>query len=213
MQKARLSLQSILDALDLDKACIPLLEETAAYDEIIRAETPQTVLTAIQTIGKVLNISAAANELAAHLEERLNIIRHKLKFIPHEQRPNVLCVREVSPTILAHDAYLDNLIDIAGGIAYTDWDKGPFNPDILVLITDRPVPELLNELPATLATRHWADTNALKNNNIYLVHDSHYLRQPGARIADDTEILAEIINPQYFIFGRDADAWMPFQLN
>ncbi|WP_353184912.1 hypothetical protein [Parapedobacter lycopersici] len=213
MQKARLSLHSILEALTLDQACISLLEETAKYDQLMDATTPEEVYTAIRTVGKVLEAGDAADHLAEGLEERINIIRHKLKFIPREQRPTVLCLQEISPVMLAQGAYLDGLIDIAGGVSYTNWDQDHFNPDIVVLINNRPVPDLLNELPTALATRYWADTNAVKQNNIYLVHHSQYLRQPGAGIADDAEILAEIINPLYFIFGRDADVWMPFRLN
>lgn len=212
MQKPRLSLHSVLEALDLDSACIPLLEKTEVYTQVIQSKTPEEVYAAIRIIGQALDVRERADQLAEHLEERINIIVHKLKFIPKEQRPSVLCLRELSPAIRADREYLDRLVDLAGGISYADRDPESVNPDILILINDRPVSQLLSELPHTLTTGHWADTPAVKNGNIYLVYDGRYLRQPGARTADDMEILAEIINPKYFIFGRDADAWMPFSL-
>ena len=198
--------------MELDSTYMPLLEGTEVYHEINRATTPEAVTAVIRKTGAVMDCREKADLLAEQLDERIDIIRHKLKFIPREQRPGVLCVRDLSPTVLAHDEYLNSLIEVAGGVPYTDWDKDGFNPDILILITDRPVPELLHELPAVLGTRQWAPTNAVKNNGFYLVYNTQYLRQPGAAVADDIEILAEIINPRYFIFGRDADVWMPFEL-
>lgn len=212
MQKPRLSLDSVLEALDLDSAYISLLEKTEVYNQLIQSTTPKEVYAAIRIIGQALDVHEQADQLAEHLEERINIIVHKLKFIPKEQRPKVLCLREISPAVGPNQQYLDQLIDLAGGIGYTGRDPESVNPDILIIINDRPVSQLLGELPHTLTTGHWADTHAVKNGNIYLVHDARYLRHPGAQIADDVEILAEIINPKYFIFGRDADAWMPFNL-
>jgi len=213
MQKPALSLHSILEALGLDSACIPLLKETASYHRMIQSTTPEEVFQAIRSIGETLNLQPEADQLAEDLEERINIIIHKLKFIPEEHKPNVLCLHDVSPVAMAQNEYLSRLISIAGGIDYLNWDKDAFNPDILLLIADKPVSELLSELPNTLATGYWEKTHAVKNNNIYVVHDARYLRQPGALIADDIEILAEIINPQYFIFGRNEDVWMPFSLH
>lgn len=212
MQKPALSLHSILEALGLDSACIPLLKETTAYSQMTQAVAPEEVYQAIRSIGETLNLQSEANQLAEDLEERVNIIIHKLKFIPEEHKPKVLCLADVSPMIMVQNEYLSQLISVAGGVNYLNWDKENFNPEILLLIHDKPISELLNELPNALSTSFWENTSAIKNNNIYLIHDTRYLRQPGALIADDTEILAEIINPQYFIFGRNEDAWMPFSL-
>lgn len=213
MQKPALSVHSILEALGLDSACTPLLKETETYRQLTGSTTPEEVVQAIRSIGETLNLQPKANQLAEDLEERINIIIHKLKFIPEEHKPRIASLHDVSPMAMAENEYLNRLISIAGGTAYLSWDKDNFNPDILLLIPDKPVSELLNELPNALATKHWENTNALKNNNIYVIHDTRYLRQPGARIADDTEILAEIINPRYFVFGRDEDVWMPFSFS
>ena len=50
----------------------------------------------------------------------------------------------------------------------------------------------------------------MKNGEVYIVHHPDHLKQPGALIADDIEILAEILYSGQFIFGRDEDAWMRF---
>ncbi len=213
MQNPLLSLHSILEALGLDSACIPLLEQTQGYEDLIQANSPVSVYAAIRTIGNTLNTKPQADQLAEDLEERINIITHKLKFIADAHKPKVLCLDAVSPMVVAYNPYIDNLVRVAGGINYFDADLDVLNPDILIINSDTAIPQLLSELPNALATREWTQTNAVRNDNIYVIHDGYHLRQPGANIADDAEILAEIINPQYFIFGRNEDVWMKFSLS
>ncbi|SEL58651.1 ABC transporter substrate-binding protein [Parapedobacter koreensis] len=212
MQSPFLSLHSVLEALQLDVACIPLLEQAPLYDELVRANTPQAVFSAIRTIGDVLNAQQPANQLAESLEDRINIIIHKLKFIADENKPKVLILHDVSPMQVATDEYLANLIQTAGGINYhTDTPLVTWNPDVIIIINDKPMSQLLDELPKVFSDSIWASVNAIANNNVYIIHHRDYLRRPGALIADDTEILAEICYPKYFVFGRDEDAWMKFE--
>ncbi|PPL00807.1 ABC transporter substrate-binding protein [Parapedobacter indicus] len=208
MQRPLLSLHSVLEALELDAACISLLEQTPEYQEFIHADTPEAIYNAIRTIGSVLNASQQANQLAENLEERINIISHKLKFIADENKPKAVFFRDVSPISIVEDGYLANLIRIAGGIHQTEILTGESNPDLLIIFNEKPISQLLTELPQALST--WARTQAVTNNQIYIIHHPGYLRRPGARVADDTEILAEIFYPKYFVFGRDADVWMKF---
>lgn len=213
MQNPSISLVGILSALGLDTACLSLLEKTAEYSTISNVRSPGEVYAAIRQIGKLLDAETAADELAENLEERINIIEHKLKFIADEHKPKVLCLSDISPVIVAQSPYLDKLIRIAGGIEYARWEDGEFDPDIIILINSKPMSQLLSELPNMLATTYWSETNAVKNNNIFVVHDPLCLQEPGAHIADDAEILAEIINPKYFIFGKNGKSWMQFDIS
>ncbi|WP_257669500.1 ABC transporter substrate-binding protein [Parapedobacter tibetensis] len=202
-----------MEALNLDTACISLLEQTEEHGEFIQAKTPKTIYSTIRIIGDMLNVKQRADQLAENLEERINIITHKLKFIADEHKPKVLCINGVSPMTIAHNEYIDNLVSIAGGINYFDAPSDKLNPDLLIIISSQPMPQLLDELPAALSNREWSETQAVKNNNVYVIHNSKFLHQPGATIADDIEILAEIINPRQFFFGRNEDVWMQFSLN
>ncbi|WP_188505538.1 ABC transporter substrate-binding protein [Parapedobacter pyrenivorans] len=212
MQSPLLSLHSIFDALDLDVVYIPLFEQSPTHADLISANTPETVYNAIQEIGNTLNASQKANQLVENLEERINIISHKLKFILEENKPNVLFLNDVSPAKTIYNEYLGNMVQVAGGrIQPGTRDNQVGNPDILIIVNDKPIPQLLNELPNALSTPDWSQTAAISNGNVYIIRHSGFLRQPGATIADDAEILAEIINPKYFVFGRDEDAWMKFE--
>lgn len=209
MRSTRLSIQSILTALDLDAACMPLLEKAPVHEALLRSYTPDAVYAAIHTIGDLLDRPQQAAELAESLEERINIVTHKLKFIADESRPRVLFLDDVAPAHTVHDTYLDTIARIAGGIPLQP-DAGFASAGTIVVVSDKPVPELLAELPALLATPGWAETAAVKNGEVYIVHHPDHLKQPGALIADDIEILAEILYSGQFIFGRDEDAWMRF---
>ncbi len=208
MQRPLLSLHSILEALELDAACISLLEQTHEYQELIHADTPKAIYRAIRTIGSILNAQQQADQLAENLEERIAIISHKLKFIADANKPNAVFFRDASPISIVEDGYLANLVRVAGGIHQTGITEES-NPDLLIIFNEKPVSQLLAELPEALST--WSRAQAVTNNQIYIIHHPDYLRHPGALVADDAEILAEIFYPKYFVFGRDADVWMKFE--
>lgn len=149
---------------------------------------------------------------AERIEERIGIIVHKLKFIPDSQRTKVSYVRETAPLTFIQDDYVDQAIRLAGGIPQTDPAQSDFAPEVLIILSDKSVGTLLGELPVLLSTSFWPDTGAVKNNHVFVVHHPEYLRTPGLHPADDVEILSEIINPGYFVFGRNEDAWMQFDL-
>lgn len=151
-------------------------------------------------------------EEIGNIEERIGIIIHKLKFIPDSQRTKVTYLRETAPWQFAREAYVDQAIRLAGGIPQTDPSQSDFAPEVLLILSDRPTAQLLSELPEMLSSSFWPDTNAVKNNQVYLIHHPQYLWTPGLYPADDVEILAEIINSGYFVYGRNEDVWMQFDL-
>jgi len=146
------------------------------------------------------------------IEERIGLIIHKLKFIPDAQRTKVTYLRETAPWQFSPETYLDHAIKLAGGIPQTDPSQVDFAPEVLLILSDKPTAKLLSELPEMLSSSFWPDTNAVKNNQVYLIHHPEYLRTPDLYPADDVEILAEIINSGYFVYGRNEDVWMQFDL-
>lgn len=214
MQNTDLFVTESLAAMEIDPAYHPLLSSTHIYDHLSPIEGPETLLENIRLLGDLLNQSEKATELREHIEERLDIIVHKLKFIPHEHRPTVLFSDDLYLENFPESRYISHLIHLAGGVDYKLLNKEDTErlPDIIILANDSPLSEQLGQLPNTLSRPHWSQTPAVRNNGVYLVHNPAYLRNPGIRIAEDTEILAEIINPKYFIYGRDEDVWLNFQM-
>lgn len=158
----------------------------------------------------VRSILAAPNLDVEDLEERIDIIAHKLKFIADDSKPRVLFLADVSPVQSVTNPYLDILTRGAGGIPIGTTADGT-TADVIVVVSNKTTPQLLSALPTLFSTPGWSESVAVKNGSIYLIHHPDYLRQPGALIADDMEILAEILHPKQFVFGRDKDVWMKFE--
>lgn len=153
-----------------------------------------------------------APEAAELIAERIALIVHKLKFIPDSQRTKVSYLKEIAPVTFQQDDYVDQAIRLAGGIPQTDPQAPDFSPEVLILISDQSIGTLLSALPTLLSSNFWPETLAVQNNQVFLVHHPDFLRKPKVHPADDVEILAEIIQPGYFVYGRNEDAWMAFDL-
>lgn len=165
-----------------------------------------------QSLQTFIGAGHTAQE-AGLIEERIGIIIHKLKFIPDTQRIKVAYIKDIAPWQFSSDNYVEQAIRLAGGIPQIDPTLPDFSPEVLVILSNQPVGQLLGQLPDMLSGDFWPETSAVKNNQVFLVHHPEYLRTPSLHPADDVEILAEIINPGYFVFGRDEDAWINFAIS
>src|SRR3569833_141336 len=70
------------------------------------------VFSDIATVAAALDIEAAGNELIENLQERVDIIRHKLKYV--EGRPSVACIEWLEPLMVSGN-WIPELVSIAGG--------------------------------------------------------------------------------------------------
>jgi iron complex transport system substrate-binding protein len=175
----------------------------------------------IKLIAGVLNVNEAANDLLEDLNQRVDIIRHKLKFA--ENKPSVACIEWLHP-IMVSGNWVPGLIEVAGGISvlgnrgkhseYVQWeDIRLTNPDILVIAPcGFSINRTLKEIDLLLKMDGFNELKAVKNNRLYIVDGNHYINRPGPRIVDSIEIFAEIINPKQFIFGYEGNGWIKFSL-
>lgn len=173
---------------------------------------PKNLLNTLLKIGNQTNHIQEAEQLVEDIQDRLDILTHKLKFIAPEHRSKVLYLQDINPVIETPDPYLDKLIRIAGGIPHPIGSQHHLNPNIIIIVSDKNIAQVLTEIPNVFSTGIWKEMDAVKNNRIYIIHNSLYLRNGGVLLPEDAEILAEIINPGYFIFGRDEDVWMNFSI-
>jgi iron complex transport system substrate-binding protein len=175
----------------------------------------------IRHIGIEAEVVEQSEALIEHLEERINIIRHKLKFI--EVKPTVACIEWFSPMMLAGN-WTPGLVDIAGGkaILVEDGKHSPFidfdrvkeaNPDILIIMPcGYSIEQSLKEINLLIELPGWAELNAVANNRVYIADGNQYFNRSGPRIVDSLEILAEIIQPKQFIFGYEGTGWIRFNV-
>lgn len=154
-------------------------------------------------------------ELPEELQERVDLIRHKLKFI--EQKPTVACVKQLDPMVLWGDQ-MPELISIAGGASVAagniQWeDLAQQNPDLFILMLEGlTVEQSMKEIDQLLQLPGFTTLKAVKNNRFYIADGSRYFDNSDASLVDYVELLAEIINPKQFVFGYEGEGWIKFSI-
>lgn len=208
------SLKEVEEALEnyLDKDARIISLQPNSLDDIFND---------ITTIATALNVVDASNELLEGLYERVDIIRHKLKF--NESKPTVACIEWLEPLMLSGN-WVPDLVSAAGGISiltqtgkhspYVNWEDIRLkNPDVLIVMPcGFPIDRTLKEIDILLQLPGFSEMKAVKNNRVYIADGNQYFNRPGPRIVDSIEILAEIIHPKQFIFGYEGKGWIKFSL-
>ena len=175
----------------------------------------------INTIAHALNVPQAGADLLESLQERVDIIKHKLKFV--DSKPTVACIEWLDPLMISGN-WVPGLVYIAGGIPvlaqdgkhspYVSWEDIRLqNPEIIVAMPcGFSIERTMKEINLLLELPGFTELKAVKNDRFYIADGNQYFNRPGPRIVDSIEILAEIIRPKQFIFGYEGDGWIKFSL-
>ncbi|QJD94772.1 cobalamin-binding protein [Mucilaginibacter robiniae] len=175
----------------------------------------------INQVAAALQTLPAAQILLEDLQERVDIIRHKLKFM--ENKPTVACIEWLDP-LMTSGNWVPELVSIAGGTplmadsgkhsAYIQWeDLRLADPEIMVLMPcGFSIERTLQEIDLILQLPGLTDLQAVKNKRFYIVDGNQYFNRPGPRIVDSLEIMAEIIYPKQFFFGYEGEGWIKFDV-
>lgn len=156
------------------------------------------------------HICTSHMDLPEELQERVDLIRHKLKFI--EQKPTVACIKQIAPLVLAGNS-LTELVNIAGGALITSGTLQEQNPDIVIMmLSGSTIEETMKQVDILLRLPGFMDIKAVKNNRFYIVDNSQYRLDTDEHKVEFIEALAELINPKQFIFGYEGKEWMKFSL-
>jgi iron complex transport system substrate-binding protein len=175
----------------------------------------------ISEVAADLNVTAKGDQLIGDLKQRVDIVRHKLKFI--ENKPTVACVEWLEPMMVSGN-WVPELVSIAGGVSilaeagkhspFIEWvDIQLQDPEVIIVMPcGFSIERTLREIDILLQMPGFTDLKAVKNNRLYIADGNQYFNRPGPRIVDSIEILAEIIHPKQFIFGYEGDGWIKFSL-
>jgi iron complex transport system substrate-binding protein len=144
-------------------------------------------------------------ELAEELQERIDLIKHKLKFI--EQKPAVACIANLDTLSLA-DNSIAELVSIAGGASENQFN----DPDIIIVMpVGYAISQTMQQMDRLLQLPDFNDLKAAKNNRVYIA-DGNFDITNAEQLVILTEVLGEIINPKQFIFGYEGEKWIKFGL-
>ena len=194
----------------LDKECQLISLQPNGLNDVYRD---------IRTIAEQLGVENAAEELLELSDERINIIRHKLKFIT--EKPRVACIEWLSPLMIAGN-WTPEIVEIGGGLpvlteagkhsSYINFqDILQADPDIILIMPcGFSIQRTLQEIGLLLDTPGWTHLQAVKTQRVYIADGNQYFNRSGPRMTDSIEIMAEIINPKQFIFGYKGNGWVQF---
>jgi len=206
------SLKDVEEALEnyLDKQANIVSLQPNSLDDIYKD---------IIMVADALDVADKGNTVVEELQERVDIIRHKLKFI--ENKPTVACIEWLEPLMVSGN-WIPELVGIAGGVSiladagkhspYIQWQDIQSNdPDIIIVMPcGFPIGRTMREMDILLQLPGFGDLKAVKNNRLYIADGNQYFNRPGPRLIDSVEILAEIINPKQFVFGYEGEGWIKF---
>lgn len=142
---------------------------------------------------------------AEAMEEEIDIMIHKLKFLPRESFPKVIILDQRADLKPIHSLVLEEKVKIAGGKLINELDENP--NFILILETDYNLYSLLPEFLKSLNQ----ETLAIQNNQVYLIQSEDF-NQDDKTYLRDLEAIADIIQPKFFYFGRDGQDWYKFDV-
>lgn len=208
------SLKEVEEALEdfLDKKARIISLQPNSLDDILND---------IRNVAGALGVTESGEKLVEELTERVDIIRHKLKFI--DNKPTVACIEWLEPMMISGN-WVPELVGIAGGIPalaeagkhspYINWvDIQLQDPEVIIVMPcGFSIERTLKEIDILLEQPGFNELKAVKNNRLYIADGNQYFNRPGPRIVDSIEILAEIIHPKQFIFGYEGNGWIKFSL-
>ena len=201
------------------KAALEQLLERDAEIISLNPVSLQDILNDIREVATKLGVLARGEVLIEDLQERIALVRHKLKFV--EQKPRVACIEWLSPLMVAGN-WTPEMIEMAGGssVLAEGGKHSPFvefaalqsaDPEVIVIMPcGFSIERTLTEINLLLDLPGWNELTAFKNDRIYIADGNHYFNRSGPRIVDSIEILAEIIHPKQFIFGYEGEGWVKF---
>jgi iron complex transport system substrate-binding protein len=187
----------------------------------LQPNSPDDIFNDIKTVARALNVAETGETVVEELQERVDIIRHKLKF--SESKPTVACIEWLEPIMLSGN-WVPELVSIAGGTnvltepgkhsSYVQWDDIRLqDPEVMIIMPcGFSIGRTLKEVDLLLQLPGFNEIKAVKNNRVYIADGNQYFNRPGPRIVDSIEILAEIIHPKQFIFGYEGDGWIRFEV-
>ncbi len=179
------------------------------------------ILDDIERIAIALDVPEKGRQMVEELNERIEIIQHKLKFIDH--KPTMVCVEWLEPIMTAGN-WTPELVEMAGGVSllaeagkhsgYKTWEEIALaNPDILLIMPcGFSINRTFSEIDVLLKKPNFSELKAVRNKQVYIADGNQFFNRSGPRIVDSLEILAEIIHPNQFFFGYEGNGWMKFSV-
>lgn len=144
-------------------------------------------------------------------EERLELIKHKVKFV--KNRPRILCLENIQPLKIA-SKWIPELIYNAGGEAIAAiselniHDLVHLDPDgIIISIPGSSVTHTKEILEPLLLAEVWKSLRATQKGHVFIADGINYFHVAGEQMIETGEMLAEILQVNQFYYGMEGAFW------
>jgi iron complex transport system substrate-binding protein len=166
------------------------------------------ILENIKTVGEITDRRAEAAGVVAELQQRIDKVRNVTKDV--DFRPTTLCLDWMEPPYAAGH-WVPEMVEIAGGTDVfgikgkasieINWERIiEADPErIIVMPCGFDISRVLKEINVLKSVKGWGQINAVRNSRAYASDGNSFFSRPGPRAVTGLEILAEIIQPDYFI--------------
>ncbi|MBI5410855.1 MAG: cobalamin-binding protein [Nitrospirae bacterium] len=184
------------------------LEQLKIPTFVLEAKTIEDIPSHIQTVGRMLERTSAADRVALDLRRQIAETRKKVGGLP---RPRLLYVLNSRPLItVGPGSFLHHMIELAGGTNVAVRASLPY-PRLSMEEVLKEDPEII-VFPVGAADglsdsdqqqwRRWTTLSAVKQGRFHRV-PSDLLNRPGPRIVQGLDALARILHPEAYN-GRTA---------
>lgn len=207
---------------------VSIADVRAAVDDHLDAATevvalePQLLADVIEDIRRVaraLEVPERGDQLAATVTDRIEDVRRRTRQLPPK---TVVSIEWIDP-LMAAGNWMPELIEAAGGrelfgtagahSPWTTWEQmREADPDAIVILPcgfdlarTRAEAASLRELPG------WSRLRAVREGRVAITDGHRYFNRPGPRLADSTEILAQILHPGTFAPTHAGTGWEAFE--
>lgn len=167
---------------------------------VMAATTVEDILGHLQTLGRMLDRSVTANDVAMTLRRRIAEIKARMQGVPPVR---VLYVLNSQPLItVGPGSFIDQLIGMAGGANVAAQSSTPYprlsmevvlqqDPEVLVFPIGKA--EGISESEQQ-AWRQWPTMTAVKQGRLHQI-PADLLNRPGPRIVQALGLLTDILHP------------------
>jgi len=173
-----------------------------------------------KSVNSIESLYAAAklvdSELAEVWEERLELIKHKVKFV--KNRPTIVVLECLSP-LKVMGKWVPELVYNAGGEALLTQKEneaveismeelqGVDADGIIISLNDKNLSEVREEVEKVIGTDAWQSLKSVQKGHVFISEGKSCFHVAGEEIIETGELIAEILQVNQFYYGMEGEHW------
>jgi iron complex transport system substrate-binding protein len=171
----------------------------------------------VNSLSELISIAEQQDaNLAESWFERVELIKHKVKFV--KNRPRILCLESIDPIVVA-GKWIPELIDNAGGehllvnateppTTITFNELLASDPDGIIIAINGNSKELTRtQLEMFIHSDDWKQLKAVQKGHVFVADGDKYFYTPGEGLIETAEMIAEILQVNQFFYGMEGQYW------